>query len=174
MNNLHLIKVAVFDVDGILTDGRKWQDPNGTLKRVFSVRDTLGLRALRKCGIVVIAVTSSNSEEIRNHLGTVGFNHFYLGCESKTQTIGNLMGRYSAGLENIALISSSPGDLGMMKQVGFSATASSATLEVRQSAAFTALRAGGDGAVAEICHLIISDIQHHDFQQAKVHGVATL
>jgi len=60
LGRLSMIKLVVFDVDGVFTDGRTWQDANGAWRRYFSVRDTMGIRALRKAGTRVAVVTTDS------------------------------------------------------------------------------------------------------------------
>lgn len=149
------IKMVVFDVDGVFTDGRTWQDPQGAWRRYFSVRDTMGIRALRKAGYKVAVVTATLSEEIRNHVSFVGVDAFKEDCGDKARALAELTAQFGFESSEVCYATEDEKDIPVFSKVGFGATISSAKPSVQKAAGYVTSREGGDGAVLEICNLII-------------------
>ncbi|MES2963701.1 MAG: hypothetical protein V4760_07400 [Bdellovibrionota bacterium] len=158
-DRLNQVKLVVFDVDGVFTDGRKWQDVNGAWRRYFSVRDTMGIRALRKAGYRVAVVTSGASDEVRAHMAFVGVDEFNDGCFDKALTVTEMMARLGLETSETAYVSEDLCDAGLFEAIGFGVTVPTARLELQRVARFVTSRSGGDGAVLEICNLILQHTQ---------------
>lgn len=173
-NRLRNVKLVVFDVDGVFTDGRTWQDANGAWKRYFSVRDTMGIRALRKAGHRVAVVTSGSSEEIRAHFSFVGVDEFHEGCFDKALTVTELMNALSLDASEVAVVSEDACDASLFETLGFSATVPTARPELQRVARYVTTRVGGDGAVLEICNLVLQHTQKGEATSSQGPGVASL
>lgn len=149
----------MFDVDGVFTDGRTWQDTSGTWRRYFSVRDTMGIRALRRAGFKIAVVTTETSEEVRAHMAYVGVDEFHDGCFDKSLTITETMDRLGIGAGETAFVSTDSCDAGLFESIGFGATTSTARNDLQRVARYVTARVGGDGAVLEICNLILQHMR---------------
>lgn len=168
------MKLVVFDVDGVFTDGRTWQDAGGVWRRYFSVRDTMGVRALRKAGYRVAVVTSGTSEEIRAHMAFVGVDEFHDGCFDKSLTVTDLISSLGIDPSEVAFVSEDACDASMFETVGFAVTVPTARPELQRNARYVTSRVGGDGAVLEICNLILQHTQKGEATGSRGSDVASL
>jgi 3-deoxy-D-manno-octulosonate 8-phosphate phosphatase (KDO 8-P phosphatase) len=157
------LKLLILDVDGILTDGQTWQDYHGSWRRYFSVRDSMGLRALKKAGVRVAVITSATGNDVRDHLTFIGIEDYVSACDDKAPLIGQLLEKYGFKPDQAALMSEEPLDLEIMKGLGFGFTVPSANESMREAASLVTSKSGGDGAVLEVCGLIL---QCHGFHRA--------
>ena len=160
VERLQSLKLVIFDVDGVFTDGRTWQDTSGVWRRYFSVRDTMGIRALRKAGYKIAVVTTETSEEVRAHMAFVGVDEFADACFDKALTITELLAKYDVDANGAAYMSADACDIDLFETIGFGATVPTARTELQRAARFVTSRAGGDGAVLEICNYILQNAQH--------------
>ena len=165
-NRLQRLKLVIFDVDGVLTDGRTWQDIEGRPRRYFSVRDTMGLRALRKAGLKVMVISASGDTEIREHMNFVGVDEFHAPVD-KSQFFPEVLARYSIDFQDVGYVSADQADLSLLAGIGFSATILSASHALHRATHFVTSRVGGDGAVLEICNLILQHTQKSGSQQSR-------
>lgn len=149
------LRIVIFDIDGVFTDGRVWQDASGVAARKFSVRDAMGLRALKKAGIQIAVVTPAQAPEIRAHMASLGIVEFTEGCPNKSEVIDQILKSHGVDRTEAAFVSGSQHDLALMKDFGFSCTVPSASELLLKAANHVTKNSGGDGAVLEICNLIL-------------------
>lgn len=173
-NRLHSIKLVVFDVDGVFTDGRTWQDMNGAWRRYFSVRDTMGVRALRKAGFRVAVVTSASADEVRAHMAFVGVDEFHEGCFDKALTVTEMMTTLGLSAAEVAYVSEDACDSALFETLGFAATVPTSRPELQRTARYVTARNGGDGAVLEICNLILQHSRRGEAGSTRGPRVASL
>ncbi len=88
-NRLSQIKLIAIEVDGVLTDGRVWQAADGQFRRVFSIRDAMGIRLLKKSGYRVVFFSFEASEDISRHALALGVDLFVAGDFQGTQSAQN-------------------------------------------------------------------------------------
>ncbi len=162
---LRRIKLIVFDIDGVFTDGRTWQDATGGLRRYFSVRDAMSIRALRKAGLQLAVITPAVAEEIRRHMELMGLSEFYEDRADKLPILNELMRKYGVDASEVALVSEDERDLEVMSHLGFGITVPTAPERLRKAAHVVTSRFGGDGAVMEICNLFLSLGNTNDSRQ---------
>ena len=146
MNKSFDLHVVVFDVDGVFTDGQTWQDAHGQWRRSFSVRDTMGVRALRKAGYRIAVLTASDSDEIKKHFEHVGVDVFIGACADPAEAIQRCMQTLKISAwskRRIGFVSEDP------------AGSRSIVLTLGDADVYTSARKGGDGAVLEISNLIL-------------------
>jgi 3-deoxy-D-manno-octulosonate 8-phosphate phosphatase (KDO 8-P phosphatase) len=139
--SLDRVQVVIFDVDGVFTDGKTWQDQSGQWRRTFSVRDTMGVRALRRAGYRVAVLTPALSSEIKLHFEHVGLDAFKDHCLEPRIAIDHILRSYGFSMEHAAFVREAP--------------SGAVELRLQESAIYTSARQGGDGAVSEICNLIL-------------------
>jgi 3-deoxy-D-manno-octulosonate 8-phosphate phosphatase KdsC-like HAD superfamily phosphatase len=129
---------------GVFTDGKTWQDQAGQWRRTFSVRDTMGLRALRKAGLKVCILTPVLSTEIRAHFEKVGVDVFKDHCLEPQAAQSHILKAFGLTAEIAAFVGETAnGEVQLRTQAG---------------SQYVAARAGGDGAVLEISNLILQQI----------------
>jgi 3-deoxy-D-manno-octulosonate 8-phosphate phosphatase (KDO 8-P phosphatase) len=149
------IKLLVLDVDGVLTDGKLYISATGIESKAFNVRDGLGLKLLLKAGFEVAIISGRNSRAVRHRMRDLGIKHLYLGVENKIMALKKLQNKLRLSAKNISYIGDDLLDLPVMKQVGFSVAVYDAIPEVRRNADYITTAIGGNGAVREVCDLLI-------------------
>jgi 3-deoxy-D-manno-octulosonate 8-phosphate phosphatase (KDO 8-P phosphatase) len=149
------VKVAFFDVDGVLTDGGIHLSEQGeTLKR-FHILDGLGLKLLQRAGITPVVITGRDSAPLRNRLAALGVTHVHYGTEDKAPAAQKTLDELGLGWAQAAAIGDDWPDLPVLRRCGFAAAPANAHAEVKAAARYVTARAGGDGAAREFCDLLL-------------------
>lgn len=157
---LRSVKMLVLDVDGVLTDCRIWMEAPGEWRRFFSVRDGVGIKRIMEAGYRTAIITGSKSEDIRQRAKNLGFHHFYEGALDKGPSFAALCQDSGLSPSEMAYVGDDLFDIPLLNQVAFAATVPDAVDEVKNHVHYVTRRAGGDGAVREICDFIL---QHGAF-----------
>ncbi len=160
--SLKQLKMIIFDVDGVFTDGRAWQAADGSQRRAFSVRDTMGIRALRKAGYKIGVISSAEAEEIRAHVGYVGVDSFVEAKSDRSRALASMLAEFGVDSSEACFVTDLEADKELLLGVGFSVALPSASDETQRAARFVTSRNGGDGAVLEISNLIL---QHKNIRE---------
>ncbi len=165
------VKVAFFDVDGVLTDGGLYvgEYPPGddratkhegfttggeTLKR-FNTLDGHGLKLLQKVGITPAVITGRDSVALRSRLHALGVTHSHFGTEDKRPAAERTLKALGLDWSQAAFMGDDWPDLPVMRRVAFSCAPANAHVEVRAAAHYVTGTRGGDGAVRELCDLLM-------------------
>jgi 3-deoxy-D-manno-octulosonate 8-phosphate phosphatase (KDO 8-P phosphatase) len=149
------IKLLVLDVDGVLTDGRLWYGNNGEELKAFHIQDGLGIKLLQRGGVDVAIITGRTSQLVTRRGTELGIKHIIQGREDKLVALRELAAKLNLTLEEIAYAGDDLPDLSAIAAVGLGITVANAMLYVAEHAVFKTTRDGGDGAVREICDLIL-------------------
>lgn len=162
------VKLAIFDVDGVLTDGRLWYAEDGREMKAFHVHDGLGLKRLRANGIEVAIITARISHLVAQRTAELGIVHVYQGQEDKRISFGQLLHALDISADQCAYTGDDLPDLGVMSQVGLAVAVANAHPWVRDRAHWRTRLHGGAGAVREVCDLLLcaqgkgeSELAHH-------------
>lgn len=155
------IRLAVFDVDGVLTDGRLWYSDDGRELKSFHVRDGLGLKRLMKHGIEVAIITARMSTMVTRRAAELGIAHVYQDQQDKLDCLKTLLHALELPPDAVAYAGDDLPDLAAMQHVGLAATVADAHHWVRERAHWQSTNPGGQGAVRELCDMILS-VQGHD------------
>jgi len=153
---LKKIKLAVFDVDGVLTDGRLYYGPNGEELKVFHVHDGHGLKALQQAGIEVAIISGRDCEALKVRLKELGIMHTYLGQKQKIPALESLLQTTKLTHEQVCYSGDDIPDIEPMQKAAFTFAPANAVIEVREIADYICNKKGGEGAVREICDVILS------------------
>ncbi len=153
--NLKNIKAFLIDVDGIMTNGQIWMESPGQWRRTFNIYDGLGLKMLIKEGYIVGIITGSDSDDIRERAKKFAIAHLYEGAEDKIPCFEDFLKKTGLKEKEIAYIGDDLPDVPVLKRVGFSASVPGAVPEAKKAAKYITKRAGGMGAVREICDLLL-------------------
>ncbi|HVE52931.1 MAG TPA: HAD hydrolase family protein [Ramlibacter sp.] len=149
------IRVAFFDIDGVMTDGGVlFSDEGETLKR-FSILDGLGLKLLQRGGIVPVVITGRDSKPLRRRLDALGITHVHYGTEQKLPAAEASLKTLGFGWSQAAAIGDDWPDLPVLRRSAFAAAPANAHAEVRAQAAYVTHAAGGHGAAREFCDLLL-------------------
>ena len=149
------ISMAIFDVDGVLTDGGLFFSARGeTLKR-FHTLDGHGLKLLQRAGITPVVITGRDSKPLRLRLQALGIEHAHFGVEDKCQTALTTLAQLGLDWAHAAVIGDDWPDLALIRRCAFSAAPPDAHEEVLARVDYVSTRAGGQGAAREFCDLLL-------------------
>ena len=155
------IRVAFFDVDGVLTDGGLYMSEHGeTLKR-FNTLDGHGLKLLQKAGITPVVITGRDSPALRGRLDALGIAHTHFGTEDKRPAAETTLKALGLDWSKAAAIGDDWPDLPVMRQAAFSAAPDNAHAEVKAAADFVTHEQGGHGAARAFCDLLLVASGHY-------------
>jgi len=150
------IRMLVLDVDGVLTDGKLYFDHAGNEMKAFNTRDGLGMKALQRCGIEVAVITGRKSEAVTQRMAQLDIQHVYQGREDKLNAFRHLLDKTGLDAEQICFAGDDWIDLPVLMRVGLAVSVADAEDRVKEQVHWIAKRNGGDGAVREICNLILT------------------
>lgn len=149
------IKLLVLDVDGVLTDGHLWYDNSGEELKAFNIQDGLGIKLLLRGGVDVAIITGRRSALVARRARELGIRHVVQGREDKLIALQTLVEELAIPLQEIAYMGDDLPDLSAIRAVGLGIAVANAQPVVATHADYKTARSGGDGAVREICDLIL-------------------
>lgn len=153
------IRLACFDVDGTLTDGRLLYDAADNETKAFHVHDGLGLVLLRRHGIAVALVTARASAAAERRAAELGIEA-HTGVADKLACVLGLADGLGITPAEVAFMGDDLPDLRVMQQVGLSVAPSSAHAWVRERAHWRTVARAGEGAAREFCDLVLAAQGH--------------
>ena len=161
VNNINLlerarkVRLVVFDVDGVLTDGRLNFLPDGTEFKSFSTLDGQGIKMLMNHGIQTAIITGRTSEVVKNRAANLSIPTLIQGREDKRTALDEVLAALQLGYDDVAYLGDDLPDLPAIRCVGLGVAVANANSFVRLHAdAVTSLR-GGEGAARELCEFIL-------------------
>ena len=149
------IRVAFFDVDGVLTDGGLYFSDQGESLKRFHTLDGHGLKLLQRAGITPAVITGRDSPALRVRLQALGVTHARFGTEDKAPAAQEILEALGLGWHQAAAMGDDWPDVSVMRRAAFACAPLNAHAEVRALAHHTTQRAGGDGAAREFCDLLL-------------------
>ncbi|EZQ15902.1 MULTISPECIES: KdsC family phosphatase [Halopseudomonas] len=149
------IRLAIFDVDGVLTDGRLYFMPDGTEFKSFNTLDGHGIKMLIASGVQTAIISGRNSPLVERRAANLGIQHLIQGREDKLTALAELRALVPVEMEQIAFLGDDLPDLPVMRRVGLGMAVGTADTFVRQHAHGVTSNAGGAGAAREFCELIM-------------------
>ncbi len=162
------IKLVIFDVDGVLTDGGLYFTDDGREIKKFNVKDGLGISMLVKKGIEVAVITGRSSVIVADRMKSLGVNHVYQGRMNKLETYENLKLAMGITDEEVAFVGDDIIDLPIMYKCSLSVAVADAHEEVKSQAKLVLSKRGGMGAARDVCDLIMNaQGLSHDFTQSN-------
>jgi 3-deoxy-D-manno-octulosonate 8-phosphate phosphatase (KDO 8-P phosphatase) len=149
------IKLLILDVDGVLTDGKIIYNDRGEEIKAFNVRDGHGLKLLMRAGIGIALITGRKSKVVLHRARDLGIKNVYQRVTNKIEVYEKILKAKKLKDENVGFVGDDLVDIPVLKRVGFSAAVGDAIPEVREVADYVASKKGGEGAVREICELLL-------------------
>jgi len=149
------IRVAFFDVDGVLTDGGLLFTESGETIKRFSTLDGHGLKMLQKAGITPAVITGRDSAPLRARLTALGIAHVRYGTEDKAPAAQEILNELGLQWTQAAHMGDDWPDLAVMTRVAFACAPSNAHIEVKKLAHHVTQAEGGHGAAREFCDLLL-------------------
>jgi 3-deoxy-D-manno-octulosonate 8-phosphate phosphatase (KDO 8-P phosphatase) len=155
------MKAAIFDVDGVLTDGRLYIGEGGESFKAFCTLDGHGLKLLARAGITPLVITGRDSPAVRRRVADLGLTHAVFGAEDKLAAATPLLAALGVDWSEVAAIGDDWPDLPLLTRAGFACAPANAHAEVQAVAHHVTARAGGDGAAREFCDLLLMAAGHY-------------
>lgn len=156
------LKLLILDVDGVLTDGRLYFDNEGIEYKCFHARDGHGLKLLQKTGVKVAVISGRKSNSVELRMKSLGIDYVYQGHEDKLGAFAELLESVGITAEQAAYVGDDLLDLPIMKRVGLAIAVNDANFAVKERADWCTILAGGQGAVREVCDLLMQAQGNYD------------
>lgn len=149
------IRLACFDVDGTLTDGRLYFGGDGEMAKAFHVHDGQGLRLLEDHGIAVALITARDSVAARARGEDLRLSHIHTGVKDKRACLEAICAELGLSLDQVAYCGDDLPDLPALSVVGLACVPANAHDWIREHAHWISRERGGEGAARELCDLIL-------------------
>ena len=149
------MRAAIFDVDGVLTDGRLYIGEQGEVFKAFHVLDGHGLKLLAQVGITPIIITGRDSAAVRRRVADLGLTEAHFGVADKLALASTLLGERGMTWAELAVIGDDWPDLPLLARAGFACAPANAHAEARALAHHVTTARGGEGAAREFCDLLL-------------------
>ena len=150
------IRAALFDVDGVLTDGSIYIGEHGEVLKTFSTLDGHGLKLLARGGILPIVVTGRDSPAERRRVADLGIAHALYGVGDKLAAAAPLLAQLGIDWDALAVMGDDWPDLPLLSRAGFACAPPNAHAEVLAVADHVTTARGGHGAARECCDLLLT------------------
>jgi len=150
------IKCVIFDVDGVLTDGKLFFDLNGQEYKSFHAQDGQGLKLLQQNGIEVGIISGRSSPIVTRRMENLGVRHVYQGQENKTAAFNDLLNTLNLTADQVAHVGDDLPDLALMTRTRLAIAVSDANPSILPYCQGQTTRSGGHGAAREVCDTILS------------------
>ncbi len=149
------IRLVIFDVDGVLTDGSLFLGDDGQEYKAFHSKDGHGMVMLQNAGVQIAIITGRTSEVVRIRMASLGIQHLYQGRREKLPAYEEL--KQATGFEDaaIAYVGDDVVDLPVMRRVGLAIAVQDAHPLTKQHAHWITPTGGGRGAAREVCEFLM-------------------
>ena len=150
------IRLCVFDVDGVFTDGSLTFDAGGTEIKTFFVRDGYGIKALRAAGVQVAVISGRSSEAVSRRMQELGVTRVFQGDDDKLPIFRALVAELGVTREQVAYVGDDVLDIPMLKESGLPIAVADAHDAVLAASHWRTPSPGGRGAVRDVCDLLLN------------------
>ncbi len=161
------IKLAIFDIDGVFTDGKITYNEHGAEIKSFHVHDGIGIKLLMQSGIEIAIITSRQSPIVSQRMQELGVKHVYQDCRDKLIVFKALLKKNKLTPDQVAFVGDDLPDLAAMQQAGLGIAVANSVDIVREHADWQTQTKGGKGAVREVCEMIMQAQNTLTTMQAK-------
>jgi 3-deoxy-D-manno-octulosonate 8-phosphate phosphatase (KDO 8-P phosphatase) len=151
------VRLAAFDVDGTLTDGRLWLDGAGVESKAYHIHDGLGLKLLQDNGIAVAFITARESPSARARARDLGITHVFTGVRDKRACLEALCAQLGIALDEVAYMGDDLADLCVFAHVGLAVAPANLHHWLRGQVHWTTPAHGGEGAARALCDLVLEE-----------------
>ena len=149
------IKLAAFDIDGVMTDGSLFYLPDGSQAKVFNAKDGLGIVMLNKAGIKTAIITAKETNAVKERANSLGITKLFMNQKNKILALNSICKEFSLKHNEIMYMGDDLPDIEVLKSVGLSVCPNDAVAEVQEICDIVTKNSGGKGAVREICDFIL-------------------
>jgi len=155
LNKAAQIRLVIFDVDGVLTDGNLFLGDDGQEYKAFYSRDGLGIKMLQRSGVEIGIITGRTSQVVKYRMESLAVNHVFQGCTDKVPAFEELCQTLQLEPEQIAYVGDDVVDIPVMKRVGLAVAVADAHPLVIRHAHWHTPSPGGRGAARDVCELLM-------------------
>lgn len=155
LHKLKDVRLFIFDIDGVLTDGSVHVTESGEQLRSFNVRDGYALKSAIAHGYKVAIISGGTSESVIFRMKYLGINEIHLGVDDKKQTLRYIMEKLGFTGKQILYVGDDLPDIPVMKNVGLAVCPADAVEEVKTIAHYICSKKGGEGCVREIIEKVM-------------------
>lgn len=156
------VRLMIFDVDGVLTDGSLYYDAQGEAIKRFNVMDGLGIRLLQQAGIITAIISARRSEIVSKRAADLGIAHVIQGRHDKLLAYQELCQTLNISADETGFIGDDIVDLSLLECVGFPVAVANAHSDLASAVIYQTTAAGGNGAVREVCDLLLKSQNKYD------------
>lgn len=149
------IQLVIFDVDGVLTDGRLYLGNDGNEYKAFHIRDGHGIKMLLEAGLEVAVISGRRAASVERRMADLGIRHAWLGVQDKRAAFDSLLAQLGLTAEQTAFVGDDLIDLPVMTRVGLAIAVRDADPFVQRHAHWQTPSRGGRGAAREVCELLL-------------------
>jgi 3-deoxy-D-manno-octulosonate 8-phosphate phosphatase (KDO 8-P phosphatase) len=149
------VRLLIFDVDGVLTDGSLYLGDDGQEYKAFNVRDGHGMVMLQETGVRLAVISGRASHVVRIRMEDLGITHVYQGRRDKLSAYEELKAATGLADEALAFVGDDVIDLPVMRRVGLAIAVADAHPLVCRTAHWCTHTRGGRGAAREVCELVM-------------------
>ncbi|AGR76976.1 3-deoxy-D-manno-octulosonate 8-phosphate phosphatase [Aliarcobacter butzleri 7h1h] len=153
---LREIEWVFFDVDGVMTDGKLYYGPNGEEHKVFNVKDGHGLKMIKDAGIKIAVISGRGNDALLQRLSEMKFDIIKINRSDKGNVFNELFEEYGNQIENSIAIGDDIPDLEIFARTKLGFAVANAVTEVKNQADVILDTNGGEGAIRELCEIILS------------------
>jgi len=145
----------IFDVDGVLTDGRLWYGADGEALKAFDAHDGHGLKMLAASGVAVALLSGRRSSAVARRARELGIREVHQGVDDKLSVFKKIIKKHRLSAEAAGFMGDELVDLGVLTRCGLACAPGEAPAELRSRAHYVAEAAAGRGAAREVCELLM-------------------
>ena len=149
------IKLLLMDCDGVLTDGRLWLTSDGDEQKAFHARDGQGISLLHRAGLQTGIITGRTSSAVDRRARDLKMSYVRQYAKDKIKALEEILAEAGVTTDECAYIGDDVGDIPVMRRVGLAVAVSDAVGETKQAAQYITALKGGQGAVREVCDLVL-------------------
>jgi 3-deoxy-D-manno-octulosonate 8-phosphate phosphatase (KDO 8-P phosphatase) len=149
------VRLLALDVDGTLTDGRLWFGADGEQLKAFHVQDGLGMKLLQQAGVEVAWITARCSEIVKRRAADLGVSRVVQGCEAKASALQRIGDELGLAPNQLAFMGDDLPDRPALRMAGLAVVPANAHPWVAAVAHWKTATRGGEGALRELCDLLL-------------------
>jgi 3-deoxy-D-manno-octulosonate 8-phosphate phosphatase (KDO 8-P phosphatase) len=155
MERARAVRLAIFDVDGVMTDGTLYIGAQGEAFKAFNILDGHGMKMLQAAGVATAIISGRSSEAVARRAAELSIAHVVQGSPDKVADFERLIGALGQAPAACSFMGDDLPDLELMRRCGLAVAVANAVAEVKECAHYVTRAAGGRGAVREFCELVL-------------------
>lgn len=155
LNKFRSITTLIFDIDGVMSDGKILLHPDGFLLRSLSVRDGYSMRIAVQKGYRIAIISGGDTPMAIERFTALGIVDIEMSCPDKKKALSNLMSKYNLKKSEVLYMGDDLPDLEAMREVGLACCPKDAVDEIRDLSVYVSPRKGGEGCVRDVIEKVL-------------------